>query len=141
MAFEITKVDVWVGSVDDLPGVLAEKLEVLQRAGASLDFVIARPVENQPCASVLYVAPLHGEEQVEAAARVGLRKSNIHNLRVAGPNHPGLLATIARTLADAGINIAGISASRLGERAIIYLRYETEENADQAADVLTATLT
>ena len=41
-AYTVSKVDVWVGTIRDRPGGVAEKLEALARAGANLEFVISR---------------------------------------------------------------------------------------------------
>jgi len=55
MAVQITKVDVWVGEIADRPGGLAEKLEVVAKAGASLEFVIARRQPDKPGTAVVVV--------------------------------------------------------------------------------------
>ncbi|MBU0638399.1 MAG: amino acid-binding protein [Planctomycetes bacterium] len=136
MTFEITKVDVWVAAVEDQPGELARKLEAVVCAGANLDFIVARPMENQPSTGVLYLAPVEGEEQCQAAESVGLRRSSIHVLRVEGPDRPGLAACIARSLAEADVNICGMTAAAIGERGIVYVRLDSEEDVVRAGDVL-----
>lgn len=140
MAYEISQVDIWAGGVDDMPGELAWKLETIMQAEANLDFVIARPIENQPCMGVLYLAPLQTEAQTKAAEEVGLHKSGIQVLRIEGPDRPKLAAEIARMLADVGINIHGVSAAAIGERAILYLRFDSAEDVSRAKEIVAAAL-
>jgi len=140
MAFEITRIDVWVGEVEDRPGALAEKLEAVMRAGADLDFVIVRPAPDKPGVGILYLAPLFGKAQTQAAQEVDLRKSHIQALRLLGPDRPGLSAGIARLMADAGLNISGLTGARVGDRCVFYLRFETESELTRAAQILAAKL-
>lgn len=141
MAFEITRADVWAGEIDDRPGALSEKLQVLERAGANLDFVIVRPSAGMPDTGVLFVAPLHGIEQARAAEDAGLRRSaSMHVLRVVGPDQPGLGAGIARTLGAARINIHGLSAAAVADRSIFYIRFGAEDDVKRAAQILTEKL-
>ena len=52
---------------------------------------------------ILFVWPIKGAKLIRAAHEAGFAKSgNIHGLRVEGANKPGLVAKIARALADAG---------------------------------------
>ena len=62
MPYEITKVDVWAATIEDRPGGLAEKLEVLAEAGADLEFVIARRASESPGTGVVFMAPISGAE-------------------------------------------------------------------------------
>ena len=141
MAFEITRVSVWAGEIEDRPGALAETLEVLQRAGADLEFAIVRPSAPLSGVGVLYVAPLIGREQTAAAEEAGLRKAeSLDSLRVTGPDRPGLLAGMSRVLANAGINISGLSLASLGERCVVYFRFERLADTDRAAEVLARAL-
>lgn len=140
MAFEITRVDVWVGEIEDRPGALCEKLNTVMRAGADLDFMIARPLAEGPGRGVLFVTPLHGPEQERAADEVGLRKSHTQILRVEGPDRPGLGAGMTCTLAEAGISVRGLSASVLGDRCLFYIRFDSQDDLVRAAQILTREL-
>jgi hypothetical protein len=137
MGFELTKVDVWAGELQDRPGALAEKLTAIMDAGANLDFVIVRPLGEKPGLGVLYVAPLHGDQQTRAAGEAGLSRTGIHALRAEGPDKPGLGAGIAKTLADAGINVAGLSAAAVSDRALFYVRFGSNDDLVKATQVLT----
>ena len=140
MAFDITRVDVWAGEIEDRPGGLADKLEPVMRVGANLDFVIARP-GDKPGNAVVFLTPLQGAEQTGAAEAAGLKESGgMHSLRIEGPDRPGLTAAIARTLAEAHINIRGLSGARIQGKALFYLRFDSHDDTVKAAQTLTAKL-
>jgi len=135
MAFEIGRVDIWVGELPDRPRALMKKLEVLSKAGANLEFVIARP-DNRGKA-VVFMAPLRGAVQIRAAEEAGLSKaSRMHTLRVEGPDQPGLGERITRALAAEGLNLRGLSAAVIGGRSVTYLRFVNSEDAQIARQAL-----
>lgn len=141
MEFEITRVDVWAGEVKDRLGALADMLKAVLDAGADLDFIIVRPSPVKPGTGILYLAPLSGPEQIQAAEEAGLTvSSHIEALRIAGPDRRGLAEKIARALAEAGINISGLTAGRMGDRCALYVRFERLEDVDRATEVLQALL-
>ena len=135
MDFKVTKVDVWAGEIADRPGTLAEKLEALANTGANLEFVIAR--RDQPGKSVVFLAPLKGAAQTRAAKKTGLAKTtSLHSLRLEGPNQCGLGARITRALADAGINLRGLSAAALKRSHVTYFAFDQAEDARRAGPIL-----
>lgn len=141
MAFEINRVDVWAGDVDDRPGGLARKLESVMRSGADLDFMIVRRKPEKSGEAVLFLAPLVGDKQTEAATDGGMHKAaGLHTIRLEGPNRPGLAAGISETVAKAGISMRGLSAAAIGGRCVFYLAFETDEDAVAATQVLTSAL-
>ena len=142
MAFEINMVDVWTGELEDRPGALADKLEALQRAGANLEFAILRPSSDiLSSTGLLFVAPVVGREQTRAAEEVGLAKNaSLHALRIAGRDQPGLVAGIARTLANARINITALWAAAIEGGSALYVRVESNADAKRAAQILTEKL-
>jgi len=140
MAFEITKVEIWEGQVEDRPGGLAERLAEVMRAGANLDFAISRPCPGTPDAAFLFLAPLHGEAQTRAAHEAGLARSHEHWIRIEGPDRPWLAAGIAQTVADAGISMRTFSGAVVRDRCVIYISCATEADARRAAQILTPVL-
>ena len=80
MALKIMKTEVWAASIQDKPGGLAEKLEALAKAGAALEFVIARRAPDKPGTGVLFVAPVKGDKAVQAAEAAGFsRTDSLHS--------------------------------------------------------------
>lgn len=139
MAFEIGKVDVWVGELPDRPRALMSKLEVLTAAGANLEFVIAR--RDKRGKAVVFLAPLKGAAQIQAAEEARLVKAEtMHTLRIEGPNRVGLGEQITRAVADEGLNLAGLSAAAIGGRAVTYLRLRNADDAQVALRALRRTL-
>ena len=141
MAFEITRVDIWAGEIEDRAGGLAGKLEAVVQAGANLDFVIARRQPDKPGTGVVFLAPLRGTHQTRAAEGNGLTKAaGMHSIRIEGPDRPGLGALITKTVADAGINMRGLSAAAIGARCVTYVAFDNDADAARATEVLTPVL-
>jgi hypothetical protein len=141
MAYDISTVDVWVGSIEDRPGSLSEKLQPLAEAGVNLEFVIARRAPENPCTSVVFLAPIQGATQARAAKKAGLGKAvSLRSLRVEGPDSKGLGAKITRVLADAGINLRGLSAAAVGKRSVVYIAFDSSADATKAGRILRGSL-
>ena len=111
----VEHVDVWAASIQDKPGGLAEVLGALRDEGADLQFIIARRAPDQPGKGVVFVTPLQGDREIAAAAQVGFNVTRtVHSVRVIGRDRPGIAAELTQKLADAGINLRGLSASVIG---------------------------
>ncbi len=137
MAVTISKVDVWAGEIADRPGGLAEKLDAVASAGANLEFLIARRAPEKRGKGVVFMAPLKGAAQTRAAKKAGLSKAtSLRSLRLEGPNRRGFPALIARIVADAGINMRGLSAAALGRRGVFYFAFDKDADAKKASQVL-----
>jgi len=137
MAMKVSKMDVWVAGLKDVPGGLAEKLSSLADAGASLTFVLARRESAKPGRGVVFVSPIRGTRRMAAAKRAGFRRSRgIHGLRVEGADRPGLGAVLTDALAEAGINLRGLSAGVIGKRFVAHLALDKAKDAAEAARIL-----
>jgi len=136
MALEITQVEVWAATIEDRPGGLDEKLDPLAKAGANLEFVIARRTPDKPGAGVVFVTPIEGDA-VEAATAAGFAiAESLRSLRVAAADEPGLGARITGALTSAGISLRGISAAAIGDRCVCYLAFDSPEDSAKAEDAL-----
>ena len=137
MALKVSRVQMWVGGMKDTPGSLAEKLCTLAGAGAQLAFVLARRAPEKPGTGVLFVAPIAGAKQLKAAKKAGLRKSkSVIAVRVEGADKPGLGSKITCALAEAGINLRGLSAAVIGKKFVLHVALDTAKDAAKAARVL-----
>ena len=135
MPYTINKVNVWATDVPNQPGTLARVLEGLSNAGAQLEFMIARKVDES--ISRVFVAPIKGAKQHRAASDVGLtRAAGMHSLRIEGPDRAGLGAEITRAVSEKGINLRGASAAAIGRKAVLYLAVESEQNLKEAMRVV-----
>ena len=137
MAYSIRKVDVWAGEIDDRPGGLAGKLEALAKAGASLEFVIARRQPDKPGTGVVFLAPIKTAKQKQAAGAAGFSTTGtLNSVRVEGPDRPGLGGKMTRALADAGINLRGVSGAALGRKSVSYFAFDSADDAANAIGIL-----
>ena len=132
MKVDVSRVDVWAAGIEDRPGGLAEKLDVLAQADVDLEFIIARRSSSTPGTAVVFVTPIKGPRQVQAARKVGFEKTkSLHAVRVATGNKPGFSAELTMKLAEAGINLRGFSGATISNRAVIYLGFDTDADADK----------
>jgi hypothetical protein len=137
MALQIQKVQVWTGEIPDRPGAAAAKLELLAHSGADLEFVYTRPHPTKPDTGILFLAPITGPEQIQAARNAGLGPAlDVAMLWVEGTNRPGISFDLMSRLAIAGINLRGLSISSLGNRFAAYLAFDNADTATLAIQLL-----
>lgn len=133
----VERVDVWAASIPDRSGALAGILAGLRNAGADLQFVLARRESGRPGIGTVFVTPLQGDSEVAAAAELGFSvTSKVQCVRVDGDNEPGVAARLTRALADAGINLRGLSAAANGTRFVAYFGLDSAADAARAMKVL-----
>ena len=133
----VERVDVWAAAIEDKPGGLEKILTGLRGAGADLDFVIARRAPEKPGTGVVFVTPLRGDREVSAASTLGFNvTSSLNFLRIEGENRPGVASDLTKKLADAGINLHGLSAAVIGTKFIIYIGLDNAEDAAKAGAIL-----
>jgi len=81
--------------------------------------------------------PIKGARQIRAAKKAGFAKTvSLRGVRVAAVDKPGLGATLTGRLADAGINLRGLSAASIGRRAIFHLSFDSAADANKAMRLL-----
>ena len=133
MRVDVSHVDIWVASIEDRPGGLAEKLDALAQADVDLEFVSARRAPDKPGTGVAFVAPIKGPRQMRAARKAGFEKTkSLHGVRVATGNKPGFSAELTKKLAEAGISLRGFSGASISNRAIFYLAFDSDADANKA---------
>jgi len=137
MKLQVKRVDVWAAQLKDKPGSLAGKLDALAGAGADVEFVIARRAPEKPGTGVVFLTPLKGARQLNAARKAGFSKTrSLHSVRVEGTNRAGAGARITTALAEAGINLRGLSAAAIGRRFVAHLAFDKDTHATQAMKIL-----
>jgi hypothetical protein len=133
----VEREDVWAASVEDKAGALGAKLAALSAAGADLDFIIVRRAPEKPGTGVLFVTPLRGDREVQAAAAVGFAvTSSLHSIRVEGKNEPGIATQITKAVGDAGISMRGFSAAVLGARYVAHISVDSAEDQESVVKLL-----
>jgi len=137
MKLEISRVDVWAAGIEDRPGGLAEKLDVLAQADVDLEFIIARRSSSPLGSAVVFVTPIKGARQARAARKVGFEKTkSLHAIRVATGNKPGFGAEMTMKLGEAGISLRGFSGASISNRAVFYLGFDSDSDAGKAIRLL-----
>jgi hypothetical protein len=137
MKLSVSRTEVWAATIDDRPGGVADKLSALAEAGANLGFILARRTPERRGHGVVFVTPLKGRKQFQAAETAGFQKTEtLHALRVETADKPGFGAKLTRAVAQAGVNLRGVSATALGKLCAVYLVTDTAKQLSKVADVL-----
>jgi hypothetical protein len=133
----VERADVWAANIDDRPGGLAAALAALRDAGADLQFIIARRSPEAPGKGVVFVTPLQGDREIQAAADVGFNVTRrLHSIRIMGADERGIAAMLTQKLASGGINLRGFSASVIGTQFVAYAAVDSLDDADKAVAIL-----
>lgn len=137
MNLQVEQVPVWAANIEDKPGELAALLAALSDAGANLESVISRRSADEPGKGVVFVTPLRSDHEIDTAAQLGFNVTQtLHSVRVQGLNRPGLAASVAQRIANAGINLRGFSASTAGSQFIAYAAVDSLEDAQRIVGIL-----
>jgi hypothetical protein len=131
------KVQIWTGEIPDRPGAAAAKLALLAKAGINLEFIFTRPVPDKPDNVSIFLAPIAGPEQVQAAQAAGLATArDMTMLCLEGENRTGIGYDIMSRLAIGGINLRGLSISAVGDRFAAYLAFDNQDAVTAAVQIL-----
>jgi hypothetical protein len=137
MRVDVNRVDIWAASIKDVPGGLSEKLDTLANADVDLEFISARRAPDKPGKGVVFVTPIKGPKQIRAAKKAGFAKSkSLFAIRVATGNKPGYSADLAMRLAEAGLNLRGISGATISNRAVFYIAFDSSSDASKAVRLI-----
>jgi hypothetical protein len=137
MELLVEHVDVWAATVPDKPGALSGALAALRDVGADLQSIIARRAPDAPGQAVVFVTPLQGDREIDAAAQVGFNVTHtLHSVRVIGQDQRGIAAELTQRLAEGGINLRGFSASVIGMQFIAYVAVDSLDDANKAIKIL-----
>jgi hypothetical protein len=139
MALKVSKIEVWAADIQDQPGGLAQVLEKIGDAGGSLEFVIARRDDRETGTGTVFMTPIKGRKVQEAARAAGANPANnVPTLRVEGPDKAGMGARMSRAMADAGVNVRGVSGAVIGNKFVAYIGFDTDADADRASQAIMA---
>lgn len=131
------RVDIWAAFIEDTPGGLTVKLNALAAAGANLEFMLARRAPDRPGAGIVFVTPIKGGKQIRAAIAAGFHKTTIlHVVKLAGADKPGVGARITQALADAGLNLRGMSMAAIGKKFVCHVAVDHQVDAARVVRIL-----
>src|SRR3954454_25193092 len=137
MSFKMQRVHVFHAEVDDKPGGISGKLKKLAEAGAHLEYVYSQRSMSKEGFGDLYVAPLHGSNELSAAKMSGMHEvSEPIVMRVEGDDRAGLSGRLTQAWEMAGINLHGMVMAAVGGKFIGYVTFDTVSDANKAAAIL-----
>lgn len=137
MSFKMQRVHVYHSEIEDKPGGISAKLKKLAEAGAHLEYVYSQRSDNKAGMGDLYVAPLHGTNELAAAKSAGLHEvSEPIVMRVSGDDKAGLSGRLTQAWELAGINLHGLVMSVVSGKFVGYVTFDTVADANKAATIL-----
>jgi hypothetical protein len=137
MSFKMQRVHVFHSEVEDKPGGISGKLKKLAEAGAHLEYVYSQRSLNKQGIGDLYVAPLHGVNELSAAREAGMHEvSEPVVMRVEGDDKAGLGGRLTQAWEMAGINLHGLVMSVINGRFVGYATFDSVADANRAATIL-----
>jgi hypothetical protein len=126
---KVKRVQLWVLHDGDRKGLLADVLQPLVEAGAELRVVMAYRYPDQLDRAAIQVFPVDGRSAEAAARGVGFAVSDTPCLLVEGEARRGLVARIAREIADARVSMAFYTFETNGQKFWALIGLDTEEDA------------
>lgn len=130
MSFDLNRVQIWSAELEDRPGATSEKLRILAETGADLQYVLARRQPGQTGRGMLSVSPIRGRKQEEGASKAGFALDlDTVAVRLEGTNKPGLGNRLAQAVADAGINLQGLTATVSGKKFVAFMTFDNTADA------------
>jgi hypothetical protein len=137
MSFKMQRVHVFHAEVEDKPGGISSRLKKLAEAGAHLEYVYSQRSDTKKGMGDLYVAPLHGTNEIAAAREAGMHEVNEPIvMRVEGDDKAGLGGRLTQAWEMAGINLHGLVMSVVNGRFVGYATFDTVADANKAATIL-----
>lgn len=136
MAVSVKSITLWRSEVQNRPGMLAAALGPLAEAGADLRVVMAYRFPGDESRGAVELYPVSGKRAQTAARRAGLSESGIPTLFVEGDDRPGIGAAMARSMAEAGINLAFFVAQVIRRRYAAVIGFDSAADARKAAPLL-----
>lgn len=136
MATKVKTITLWRREIENRPGALAAALAPLARAGADLQVLMAYRQPGAEDRATLELYPVSGKKAQAAAGSAGLAASTIPTLLVEGDNRAGAGEAIARSIADAGININFLVTLVFARKYSSVFGFETQADAKKAAALI-----
>jgi hypothetical protein len=137
MALKVTKVDVWAVEFRDEPGGLGNVLAPIAAAGGNLECIIARRQADKFQAGIAFITPLKGTKVLAAAHAAGvLPAEGLTTVRVEGPDTQGSSSRMVKAIADAGVNMRGVSSMTAGKNFVAYIGLDSTADAEKVISIL-----
>lgn len=136
MAVTVKSIKLWRKEVDNKPGELANTLGPLVAAGSDFQVVMGYRFPGNESKAAIELYPVSGKKATAAAGASGLQAAQIPCLLVEGDNKPGVAQAIAKSIADAGINMSFVVAQAVGKRYSAIFGFDNDADTRKATPVI-----
>ena len=135
--FTIKKFPMWSVEIDDVEGATTGLYRVLADAGADIDFSLCRPIGDKPGRAILFLAPIKGKEQEEAARQADFKpRPDVVGVQVQVPSRVGGCFRLTAAIAHANLTIWALVTTVDGSRFTTVFALRSDKDADEAVKVL-----
>lgn len=133
-------ISLWRKEVQNKPGILAQTIEPLAKAGADLHVVMGYRYPGNETKAAIEVYSIAGRKTQAAAEQAGLSSSSMPTLLVEGDNKPGLGHALAQAIADAGVDLGFLIAQVVGRKYSAVIGFTSEADAEKAKAIIKKTV-
>src|SRR2546427_4013767 len=135
--FTIKKFPLWAVEIDDVAGSTTGLFKILADAGADIEFSLSRPLGDRPGKAILFLAPIKGKKQEDAARQADFRlRSDVVGVQVQGPSRVGGNFRLTAALAHEDLSVRALVTTVDGHRFTTIFALNSEADADRAIKVL-----
>jgi hypothetical protein len=131
MPVKVKNISLWRKEVQNKPGILAQALEPLTKAGADLHIVMGYRYPGDETKAAIELYPVTAKKSLAAAQQAGLTLSSIPTLLVEGDNKPGLGYALAQAIAEAGVDLSFLIAQVIGRKFSAVIGFVNETDAEK----------
>jgi hypothetical protein len=136
MAVTVKSIKLWRKEMDNRPGELAGTLGPLVSAGADFQVLMGYRFPGNESQAAIELYPVSGKKATAAAGAAGLQAAEIPCLMVEGDNKPAVMQSIAKSIADAGINVNFVVAQSIGRRYSAIFGFDNDADTRKAASLI-----
>ena len=135
--FTIKKFSIWSTEIDDVAGSTTGLFKILADAGADIEFSLSRPLGDRPGKAILFLAPIKGKKQEEAAKEADfVLRSDVVGVQVQGPSRVGGNFRLTAAIAHEDLTVRALVTTVDGERFTTIFAFQNEADADRGVKVL-----
>ncbi|OGR90773.1 MAG: hypothetical protein A2992_02935 [Elusimicrobia bacterium RIFCSPLOWO2_01_FULL_59_12] len=136
-AFTIKKFSMWSVEIDDVVGATTGLFKVLADAGADIEFSLCRPLGEKPGKAILFLAPIKGKKQEDAAKRADfVMRPDVVGVQVQGPSRVGGNFRLTAALEHANLSVRALVTTVDGDRFTTIFALKSDTDAELAMKVL-----
>ncbi len=136
-AFTVKKFSIWSTEIDDVAGSTTGLYKILADAGADIEFSLSRPLGDKSGKAVLFLAPIKGKEQEEAAHQADFKlRPDVVGVQVQGPSRVGGNFRLTAALAHEDLTVRALVTTVDGDRFTTIFAFKNNADAERGVKVL-----